>query len=53
MFYICSLYAFPNVNNPYKAITLRAVGRGFLLFKALGMEDPAKITEARRESSTP
>jgi hypothetical protein len=43
----------PNVYSPYKASALKPVGRGFWLFRALGMEEPARMTEARRASSTP
>jgi hypothetical protein len=43
----------PKVYSPYKASRLNPAGRGFWVFKALGTEDPARMTEARRASSTP
>jgi hypothetical protein len=35
------------------ANTLRAVGSGFLLRNALGIEEPARMTDARSASSIP
>jgi hypothetical protein len=43
----------PKLINPKTAIKLKSEGNGFPLLIALGMDDPAKTTEARRASSTP
>jgi len=47
------LYAFPYVKRPYRASKLKPVGKGFWLFKALGIEEPARTSDARSASSTP
>jgi hypothetical protein len=43
----------PKVYSPYNASALKPAGSGFWVFKALGIDDPARMTEARRASSTP
>jgi len=51
--YFWSLHAFPKVYSPYNASKLRPVGKGFWPLIALGIDDPARMIEARRANSTP
>ena len=50
---LAALNATPKLNSPYAAIKLSPIGNGLPDLIALGMDEPARMTEARRASSMP
>jgi hypothetical protein len=46
-------YAVPNVYSPYSANPLNTAGSGFCVLMARGIEEPARMMDARRASSMP
>jgi hypothetical protein len=51
VFYSLAFHATPKLYNPMRANTLNAAGRGFWDLIARGMDEPARIRDARRPSS--
>lgn len=47
------LHSIPNLYSPNAATTLSPMGSGFIVFSALGNDDPARSSEAASASSRP